>query len=172
MFDISERSAQKGGEGEGGRWIDRWRFAPSSSKRPFSSPLLPLLEMRFHANLSLRKLSRVFTLPSRWSRASLHVNHAQPPDIFPPSPSPPPALPRSNACHADPTPNEWIPLEDEIGNLKIGRFSCPLSLPPSIFLLDAALGVFFSFLIDFWFNFKQRERERENYSFWLIIDRS
>lgn len=74
MFDITERW-REGDVGGGGR-------VP-----PFSAILLPVNpaptflppEMRFHANLSLRKLSRVFTL-SPFSPISKRVsgyNHAQ-----------------------------------------------------------------------------------------------
>lgn len=76
MFDISERSAEG--------MVSRWRFAPVETSLP--------LEMRFHANLSLRKLSRVFTLPSRWSRVS-RCNHAQARHFV--------VRRVYNACHAD-----------------------------------------------------------------------
>lgn len=135
MFDISERSERGRGGRAGVGWIGGVSHPPlEAALPPLCPPPLPLLlEMRFHANLSLRKLSRVFTLPSRWSRASLHVNHAQPPDIFPP-PSPRVATRATPILHST--------NEDEIGNLKIASFFF-------------SLRVFFLFGRDFIFDFSR-----------------
>ena len=62
MFDITEQHDGGGGNDSGGEVVD----APPRSlspRKPRTNVSTP--EMRFHANLSLRKLSRVFTLPYR-----------------------------------------------------------------------------------------------------------
>lgn len=62
MFDITEQHDGGGGDDSSSEVID----APPRSlspRKPRTNVSTP--EMRFHANLSLRKLSRVFTLPYR-----------------------------------------------------------------------------------------------------------
>lgn len=61
MFDITEQH-DGGGGGGGGEVVDT-PPCPPSLRKPRANVSTP--EMRFHANLSLRKLSRVFTLPCR-----------------------------------------------------------------------------------------------------------
>lgn len=127
-------------------------FRTLLSKRPFLSFPPLLLEMRFHANLSLRKLSRVFTLPSRWSRASLHVNHAQPPDIFQPPP------PRSSCCATRATPIQRRANESLRGQNRQFKDRSSLVPFPSVFLLVQRFFFFFFieisssilFFDDFW----------------------
>jgi len=63
-----------GGGGDGGssgEAVDAHRISPRKPRANVSTP-----EMRFHANLSLRKLSRVFTLPCQQPGVS-GCNHAQ-----------------------------------------------------------------------------------------------
>lgn len=137
MFDISERSER----GEGGRWIDRWRFAPSSRNVPSSLSLpssskcvfTPIyLSGSFHESLR-------FPLDGR-ARLSTLTTHNRP--TFSNRPLPAPRVvqrvPRRSSAE------RTNPSEDKIGNLKIARL---LSLSPPFFF-SSMLNVFFFFSIE------------------------